>query len=132
MSVVQAAAGSAPGAYQTPFRGGVVTVTNIGDLTFMLFRDLTPHTVDVIQGLTAGGLYTSNTIFHRAIARFMNQGGDPEHERHRGPVSVLTMNSIPRRFSAATGTGDGQLRERTRMARNFLSPLRRYRYGDFG
>jgi cyclophilin family peptidyl-prolyl cis-trans isomerase len=98
MSVVQAAAGNAPGAYQTPFRGGVVTVTNIGDMTFMLFRDLAPHTVDVIQGLTAGGLYTSNTIFHRVVPGFVIQGGDPntngsgglvfryDDEFHRGAI----------------------------------------------
>ena len=43
MSVAQAASPAAPGAYQTPFRGGLVTVTNLGDLTFMLFRDLAPH-----------------------------------------------------------------------------------------
>src|SRR5262245_50295021 len=77
MSVVQAASPAAQGAYQTPFRGGVETVTNVGDMTFMLFRDIAPRTVDVIQGLTAAGLYTSNTIFHRVIAGFMNQGGDP-------------------------------------------------------
>jgi len=41
---------AAPGAYQTPFRGGLKTVTNIGDMTFMLFRDIAPYTVDVIQG----------------------------------------------------------------------------------
>src|ERR1039458_5616474 len=77
MSIVQAASAADPGAYQIPFRGGVQTVTNIGDMTFMLFRDIAPHTVDVIQGLTAGGMYTSNTIFHRVIAGFMIQGGDP-------------------------------------------------------
>src|SRR5271170_3226645 len=32
MSVVQAAPANAPGAFQTPFRGGVVTVTNVGDM----------------------------------------------------------------------------------------------------
>src|SRR6516165_3347982 len=57
MSVVQAAPTTAPGAYPTPFRGGMVTVTNVGDMTFMLFRDLAPHTVDVIQGLTASQFY---------------------------------------------------------------------------
>ncbi|MEI6217428.1 MAG: hypothetical protein WCP86_00865 [bacterium] len=52
MSVVQAAQSNAPGAFQTTFRGGYVTVTNIGDMTFMLLRDVAPHTVDVMQGLT--------------------------------------------------------------------------------
>src|ERR1017187_6088364 len=85
MSVVQVAPAIAPGAFQTPFRGGIATVTNIGDMTFMLFRDITPHTVDVIQGLTASGLYTSNTIFHRVIAGFMDQGGDPLTNGTGGP-----------------------------------------------
>ena len=39
MSVVQVAPLIAPGAFQTPFRGGLPTVTNIGDMTFMLLRD---------------------------------------------------------------------------------------------
>src|ERR1051325_6150432 len=43
MSVVQSAPSNAPGAFQTPFRGGLVWVTNVGDMTFLLFRDLTPH-----------------------------------------------------------------------------------------
>src|ERR1700690_3226059 len=86
MSVVQAAAGNPPGSFPTPFRGGVVTVTNVGDMTFMLFRDIAPHTVDVIQGLTAGGLYTSNTIFHRVVPGFVIQGGDPNTNGSGGPV----------------------------------------------
>src|SRR5271170_976641 len=32
ITVVQAASGLAPGAFQTPFRGGLETVTNIGDM----------------------------------------------------------------------------------------------------
>ena len=105
MSVVQAAPAIAPGAFQTPFRGGVVTVTNIGDMTFMLFRDIAPHTVDVIQGLTAGGLYTSNTIFHRVIAGFMNQGGDPLTNGMGGPVFRYDDEFNPQ----AIFSGNGQL-----------------------
>lgn len=105
MSVVQAAAGNAPGAFQTPFRGGVATVTNIGDMTFMLFRDLTPHTVDVIQGLTAGGMYTSNTIFHRVVPGFVIQGGDPNTNGSGGPVFRYDDEFNPR----AIFSGNGQL-----------------------
>jgi cyclophilin family peptidyl-prolyl cis-trans isomerase len=105
MSVVQAAAGNAPGAFQTPFRGGMVTVTNIGDMTFMLFRDLAPHTVDVIQGLTAGGLYTSNTIFHRVVPGFVIQGGDPNTNGSGGPVFRYDDEFHPR----AIFSGNGQL-----------------------
>src|SRR6478609_731510 len=49
LSVVQTAPPNAPGAYQTPFRGTVATVTNVGDMTLMLFRDRAPKTVDVFQ-----------------------------------------------------------------------------------
>ncbi len=105
MSVVQAAPANAPGAFQTPFRGGVATVTNVGDLTFMLFRDVAPHTVDVIQGLTAGGLYTSNTIFHRVIPGFVIQGGDPSTNGTGGPVFRYDDEFNP----GAIFSGNGQL-----------------------
>jgi cyclophilin family peptidyl-prolyl cis-trans isomerase len=105
MSVVQAAAGNPPGSFSTPFRGGVVTVTNIGDMTFMLFRDLAPHTVDVIQGLTAGGMYTSNTIFHRVIPGFVIQGGDPNTNGSGWPVFRYDDEFNPR----AIFSGNGQL-----------------------
>ena len=107
MSVVQVAATNAPGAFQTPFRGGVATVTNVGDLTFMLFRDLTPHTVDVFQGLTAGGFYTSNTIFHRVVNTTFSiiQGGDPSTNGSGGPVFQYDNEFHPR----ALFSGSGQL-----------------------
>ncbi len=105
MSVVQAAPGNAPGAFQTPFRGGVATVTNVGDMTFMLFRDLAPHTVNVIQGLTAGGMYTSNTIFHRVVPGFVIQGGDPNTNGTGGPVFRFDDEFNPQ----AIFSGNGQL-----------------------
>jgi cyclophilin family peptidyl-prolyl cis-trans isomerase len=105
MSVVQAAAANAPGAFQTPFRGGVATVTNIGDMTFMLFRDIAPHTVDVIQGLTDSGMYTSNTIFHRVVPGFVIQGGDPSTNGTGGPVFRFDDEFNPQ----AIFSGNGQL-----------------------
>jgi cyclophilin family peptidyl-prolyl cis-trans isomerase len=105
MSVVQAAPANAPGAFQTPFRGSFETVTNIGDMTFMLFRDIAPHTIDVIQGLTAGGLYTSNTIFHRVVPGFVIQGGDPNTNGTGGPVFRYDDEFNP----SALFSGNGQL-----------------------
>ena len=86
ISVVQVTTNGAPGAFQTPFRGSVATVTNLGDMTFMLFRDRAPKTVDVFQGFTAAGFYNSNTIFHRVIPNFMIQGGDPQTNGLGGPI----------------------------------------------
>ncbi len=74
MTVVQLAPDDAPGAFQTPFRGGIVTVTNLGDMTFMLFRDIAPHTVDVIQGLTAGGFLQQQYHFSPGHRRFYGSG----------------------------------------------------------
>src|ERR1039457_1410902 len=132
MSVVQVASPASPGAYQTPFRGGVETVTNIGDMTFMLFRDIAPHTVDVIQGLTAGGLYTSNTIFHRVIAGFMNQGGDPLTNGTGGPVFRYNDEFNPQ----AIFSGSGQLAlansGKDTDGSQFFVTVAPYRSGDFG
>jgi cyclophilin family peptidyl-prolyl cis-trans isomerase len=105
MSVVQAAPANAPGAFQTPFRGGVATVTNIGDMTFMLFRDAAPRTVDALQGLTTAGFYTSNTIFHRVVPGFVIQGGDPNTNGTGGPV----FRYDDEYKSNALFTGNGQL-----------------------
>ena len=105
MSVVQAAPANAPGAFPTPYRGGLVTVTNVGDMTFMLFRDIAPHTVDVIRGLTAGGFYTGNTIFHRVVPGFVIQGGDPGTNGMGGPVFRYDDEFDP----TAIFSGNGQL-----------------------
>src|SRR6516165_5729377 len=73
LTVVQVASSNAPGAFQTPFRGGVTTVTNVGDMIFMLFKEVAPRTVDVFSGLTSAGFYNSNTIFHRVVPGFVIQ-----------------------------------------------------------
>jgi cyclophilin family peptidyl-prolyl cis-trans isomerase len=105
MTVVQAAPADAPGAFQTSFRGVTETVTNIGDMTFMLFRDIAPHSVDVIQGFTMSGLYTSNTIFHRVVPGFVIQGGDPSTNGSGGPVFRYDDEFNP----SALFSGNGQL-----------------------
>ena len=105
MSVVQVAPSSAPGAFQTPFRGGRVTVTNVGDMMFMLFRDRAPQAVDVIQGLSAGGFYNTNTIFHRVVPGFVIQGGDPQTNGTGGLGFVYDNAFHPR----ALFSGNGQL-----------------------
>jgi cyclophilin family peptidyl-prolyl cis-trans isomerase len=132
MSVVQAAPAEAPGAYQIPFRGGAATVTNIGDMTLMLFRDIAPHTVDVIQGLTAGGLYTGNTIFHRVIAGFMNQGGDPLTNGTGGPVFRYDDEFNPQAIFSGTGQLALANSGKDTDGSQFFITVAPYRSGDFG
>ncbi len=131
LSVVQAAAANAPGAFSTPFRGGSVTVTNLGDMTFMLFPEYAPHTVSVFQGLSASGFYNSNTIFHRVIAGFMNQGGDPLTNGTGGPVFTYDDEFNPQ----AIFSGNGQLALANSGpdtdGSQFFVTVAPYRYGDF-
>ena len=105
LNVVQAAAANAPGAFATPFRGGTATVTNVGDMIFLLFPEYAPHTVGIFQGLTAAGFYSSNTIFHRVIAGFINQGGDPLTNGTGGLVFRYDDEFNPQ----AIFSGNGQL-----------------------
>jgi cyclophilin family peptidyl-prolyl cis-trans isomerase len=132
MSVAQVAASNAPGAYRTPFRGGTVTVTNVGDLTFMLFRDLTPHTVDVIQGLTGAGLYTSNTIFHRVVPGFVIQGGDPSTNGTGGPVFRYDDEFHPRAIFSSSGQLALANSGRDTDGSQFFVTLGPQRFLDFG
>jgi cyclophilin family peptidyl-prolyl cis-trans isomerase len=107
MSVVQISPSNAPGAFLTPFRGGLAMVTNIGDMTFMLLRDRAPRTVDAISALTTSGFYNSNTIFHRVVLvpYFIIQGGDPNTNGTGGPVFRYDDEIDPHSLF----TGSGQL-----------------------
>jgi cyclophilin family peptidyl-prolyl cis-trans isomerase len=132
MSVTQVAPSNAPGAFQTPFRGALPTVTNIGDLTLMLFRDRSPRTVDVFTGLNAAGFYNSNTIFHRVIPGFMIQGGCPLTNGTGGPVFRYDDEFHPR----AIFSGSGQLAlansGRDTDGSQFFITLGPQRFLDFG
>ncbi len=130
MNVVQAAAANAPGAFLTPFRGGTETVTNLGDLTFMLLPEYAPHTVSVFQGLSASGFYNSNTIFHRVIAGFINQGGDPltnglgglvfQYDDEFNPQAIFSGNGQLALANSGPDTDGSQ----------FFVTVAPYRYGD--
>lgn len=50
--------------------------TNMGTIEIELFADQTPKTVENFVGLAEKGYY-NGIIFHRVIANFMIQGGDP-------------------------------------------------------
>jgi cyclophilin family peptidyl-prolyl cis-trans isomerase len=105
LNVAQACAANAPGAFPTPFRGGTATVTNVGDMIFMLFPEYAPQAVSIFQGLSASGFYNSNTIFHRVVSNFVIQGGDPQTNGNGGLVFQYNDEFNPQ----AIFSGNGQL-----------------------
>ena len=58
--------------------------TEKGDIVLQLFADKTPRTVNNFVFLAGEGFY-DDTIFHRVIANFMVQGGDPTGTGRGGP-----------------------------------------------
>jgi cyclophilin family peptidyl-prolyl cis-trans isomerase len=58
--------------------------TDKGDITLELFADKAPKTVNNFVFLARQGFY-DGTIFHRVIADFMAQGGDPDGRGTGGP-----------------------------------------------
>jgi cyclophilin family peptidyl-prolyl cis-trans isomerase len=58
--------------------------TDLGNMVFELFADKVPVTVNNFIFL-AGEKYYEGTIFHRVIANFMVQGGDPTGRGSGGP-----------------------------------------------
>lgn len=58
--------------------------TDKGDITIVLHADKVPRTVNNFVFLARQGFY-DNTIFHRVIANFMAQGGDPTGTGTGGP-----------------------------------------------
>lgn len=58
--------------------------TDVGDMVFTLFADKAPRTVNNFVFLARQGFY-DGTIFHRVIADFMAQGGDPTGTGTGGP-----------------------------------------------
>ena len=58
--------------------------TEKGDIKFELFADKAPQTVNNLVFLAREGYY-DNTTFHRVIANFMAQGGDPTGSGMGGP-----------------------------------------------
>jgi cyclophilin family peptidyl-prolyl cis-trans isomerase len=58
--------------------------TDKGDIVLELFADQTPKTVNNFVFLAREGFY-DGTLFHRVIADFMTQGGDPTGTGRGGP-----------------------------------------------
>lgn len=53
----------------------ILIKTTLGDITVRLYEDTPQHKANFEKLVTDG--YYNGTIFHRVIAGFMNQGGDP-------------------------------------------------------
>ena len=58
--------------------------TDKGDIVLELFADKTPNTVNNFVFLARDGFY-DGSMFHRVIANFMAQGGDPTGTGRGGP-----------------------------------------------
>uniref|UniRef100_A0A1I7YUB5 Peptidyl-prolyl cis-trans isomerase n=1 Tax=Steinernema glaseri TaxID=37863 RepID=A0A1I7YUB5_9BILA len=61
---------------RTPRKRFVELTTNMGSIMIELYWDHAPRTCQNFQALAERGYY-NKTIFHRVIADFMIQGGDP-------------------------------------------------------
>lgn len=77
--------GSPPAMTIDPSKKYVATFkTERGDIRVNLFADRAPVTVNNFVFLAREGFY-DNTTFHRVIANFMVQGGDPQGTGTGGP-----------------------------------------------
>jgi peptidylprolyl isomerase len=72
----------------------VLLSTNMGDIVIQL-RDDMPKTTENFKKLVQQGVY-NNTIFHRVIADFMIQGGDPTGTGYGDP----SIPAIPDEFTS--------------------------------
>lgn len=71
----------------------IVIVTNKGEINLNLFDEDAPMTVASFLFLARQGFY-NGIIFHRVIADFMIQGGDPLGKGYGGPKNK-GINSFP-------------------------------------
>lgn len=69
-------------------------IKDYGDITLELYPEMAPNTVNNFVTLANDGFY-DGLIFHRVIANFMIQGGDPQGSGIGGP-----NYSIPGEFAA--------------------------------
>ena len=68
--------------------------TKNGEILIKLYRNLTPNTVSNFIQKADSGFY-NNLTFHRVIADFMAQGGDPTGTGTGGNRQISELNSIP-------------------------------------
>jgi len=80
----------------------VLLRTTMGDVRIELFDDTMPITAGNFRKLVEKGLY-DGTVFHRVIAGFMIQGGDPEGTGYGGPGYTI-KDELPASNRNARGT----------------------------
>ncbi len=80
----------------------VLLQTTMGDIRIELFDDAMPITVGNFRKLVEKGFY-DGTVFHRVIAGFMIQGGDPEGTGFGGPGYAI-RDELPAANRNARGT----------------------------
>src|SRR5436853_2150676 len=80
----------------------VLLQTTMGDVKIELLDDTMPITTGNFRKLVQEGFY-DGTIFHRVIAGFMIQGGDPEGTGFGGPGYTI-KDELPANNRNARGT----------------------------
>jgi len=80
----------------------VLLQTTMGDVRIELFDDSMPITTGNFRKLVEEGFY-DGTVFHRVIAGFMIQGGDPEGTGFGGPGYTI-RDELPAANRNARGT----------------------------
>jgi peptidylprolyl isomerase len=79
----------------------VLLVTSMGNVTIGLYDDM-PITAGNFLNLTKSGVY-DNTIFHRVVANFVVQGGDPTGTGKGDPNIPTIPDELPNRHSNVMG-----------------------------
>jgi peptidylprolyl isomerase len=80
----------------------VLLQTSMGDVRIQLFDETMPVTTGNFRKLVQEGFY-DGTIFHRVIAGFMIQGGDPKGTGFGGPGYTI-KDELPPSNRNARGT----------------------------
>jgi peptidylprolyl isomerase len=83
------------------FRTKVLLVTSMGNITIGLYDDM-PITTANFKNLTQLGIY-DNTIFHRVVANFVVQGGDPTGTGQGDPRISSIQDELPNHHSNIAG-----------------------------
>lgn len=82
----------------------IIIHTSLGDLVALLYDDTPKHKANFIK--LARAHYYDSLLFHRVIAGFMIQGGDPESKRAKagaalgsgGPGYTIEAEFVPKHF----------------------------------